>query len=89
MTTATEWTYTTQGKARFGGFEAEMLTEGHGELIFVRAIAWKGKQPRIVLARKTPGYQDWAKLMEEYNATVTFEGNEEFAQNLVDQWLTH
>lgn len=88
---AQKWTIEIDGAAQFGGLRAERVY-GKGGMILVRALAWKGSQPRLVLEQHEPGYAEWEKLIEgesRYLATITFDGNDEFAQSPADQWLTH
>lgn len=83
--TAQRWEYTVSARCTFGGFEVSLV----GDYLFIQAVAWKGSQPRLVIYRNEQGFSDWEPLLTPCRVVVSFDGNEEFAQNLVDQWLTH
>jgi hypothetical protein len=97
-TKAQKWTYTVVAKATFGGFEAYLID--HGAHLFVRALKWKGKQPRLVLERMPKygsdgewgyhdaGFEDWLPLLSPCHEEHSFDGDGEHAQNLIDQWLS-
>lgn len=90
QTTAQKVFYTVLNTVQFGGFEAELVQEQN--LIFIRAVAWKGKQPRIALAPNQDGYADWLQLLtgaKGQRYTCSFYFVEGTADNLLDQWLAH
>lgn len=54
--------YTAIATVSFGGFTAALL-EGEN-IIVVRANDWKGtEQPRIVLHKDEPSFNDWRRLL--------------------------
>ena len=84
----TKWTCTIVGFTRTGGFEAELLHEGHGNMIFVRAVKWRGsKQPRIVLHPGNDGYEFWHKQMTPIRKELKFQGSGKIQSDLETQWL--
>lgn len=82
------------------GFEA-LLVEG-GQLLLVRALKWKGEEPRLVLQRlpkpggaegefgyHDEGFKDWLDHLQPVNEDHAIQGDGEWPQNLADQWLAH
>lgn len=81
----------------FGGLIAKLMETkegaGSGNLdhqIWIEAIRWKGKQPKLVISPCDSGYQDWRRLLDPLptkNALLTFASDSEIG-NLSEKWLS-
>jgi hypothetical protein len=84
--------YTRIKKLIFGGFLAEWVTAPSGTAIFVSAVAWKGRQPRLILRHGEAGWTDWIGLLVSVATVreeISFPKNNDAADNLFDQWLAY